>query len=121
MVFYSIKGWICGRNLLFLHSESRFMITAMNITDIWVAMNSNAESFSEWVQTHPKIGLLFAAGLLALWFTGILLRWKWACELQFHGKLWMFDDCKPETRRRIQIFVVGLALAGFLAMFFVWR
>lgn len=94
---------------------------AMNITDIWEAMNGKAESFFEWAQAHPKIGLLFAAGLLALWFTGILLRWKWACHWQFGGKLWVFDDCKPETRRRIQMVLVGVALIACLTMFFVWR
>ena len=47
---------------------------AMNITDIYETINSKTESFFEWVQAHPKIGLLFAAGLLALWFVGILLR-----------------------------------------------
>lgn len=46
----------------------------MNITDIYETINSKTESFFEWVQAHPKIGLLFAAGLLALWFVGILLR-----------------------------------------------
>lgn len=34
----------------------------MNITDIYEAMNGKAESFFEWAQAHPKIGLLFAAG-----------------------------------------------------------
>ena len=75
---------------------------AMNITDIYEAINSKAESFFEWAQAHPKIGLLIAAALLALWFVGILLRWKWACHWQFGGKLWLFDDCKPETRRRFR-------------------
>lgn len=86
----------------------------MNITDIYEAMNGKAESFFEWAQAHPKIGLLFAAGLLALWFVGILLRWKWACH-------WLFDDCKPETRRRIQMVLVGVALIVCLTVFFVWR
>ena len=35
----------------------------MNITDIYETINSKTESFFEWVQAHPKIGLLFAAGL----------------------------------------------------------
>ena len=116
MVFYSIQGRIYGRNLLFLHRESRFRITAMNITDIWVAMNSKAESFSEWVQTHPKIGLMICAALLFLLPAGLLLRWKWACAWQFHDKLWTFDDCKPETRRRILIVVVVVALIANLSM-----
>lgn len=89
------------------------------ITDLYEAMNSKAESFSEWTQAHPKVGLLFATVLLALWLVGLLLRWEWACRWQFGGKLWMFDGCKPETRRRIQMVLVGVALAGCLAMFFL--
>lgn len=73
------------------------------------------------MQAHPKIGLLIVAALPALWLAEVLLRWKWALHWQFGGKLWMFDDCKSETHRRIQIFVVGLTLAGCLTMFFVWR
>ncbi|GAB6871474.1 Imm17 family immunity protein [Bacteroides rodentium] len=93
----------------------------MTITDIYEAMNGKAESFFEWVQAHPKYGLLLAAGLLVLWLVGILFRWKWACHWQFGGKLWMFDNCKPETRHRIQMALIGLALAGCLTMFFAWR
>ena len=65
----------------------------MTVTDIYEAMNSKAEAFFEWLQAHPKYGLLFGVGLLALWLAGLLFRWKWACEWQFHGKLWFFDDC----------------------------
>ena len=93
----------------------------MTATDIYEAMNSKAESFFEWAQANPKCGLLFAAGLLAFWLTGLLLRWKWACHWQFNGKLWLFDGCKPETRRRIQIVLVGVALVACLTMFFAWR
>lgn len=93
----------------------------MTIPDICEAMNSMVESFFEWAQSNPKYGLLLAAGLLALWLVGLLLRWKWACHWQFYGKLWMFDDCKPETRRRIQIALVGVALIACLTIFFVWR
>lgn len=89
----------------------------MTVTDIYEAMNSMVESFFEWAQSDPKYGLLFAAGLLALWLVGLLLRWKWACHWQFYGKLWMFDDCKPETRRRIQLVLVGVALTACLSMF----
>lgn len=91
------------------------------ITEIWEAMNSKAESFFEWVQAHPKYGLLFAVGLLVLWLIGLLRRWRWACHWQFHGKLWMFDGCSPETRRRVQIVLVSIAIIGCLTMFFVWR
>ena len=56
----------------------------MKVTDIYEAMNSKAEAFFEWLQAHPKYGLLFGVGLLALWLAGLLFRWKWACEWQFH-------------------------------------
>ena len=92
----------------------------MTITEIWEAISKMAGNDFEWAQAHPKFGLLFAATLLALWLTGLLLRWKWACEWQYWGKLWLFDDCKPETRRRIQIALVGVALAACLTKFFVW-
>lgn len=94
---------------------------AMTNTDIYEAINSKAESFFEWIRANPKYGLLFVAGLLAFWLTGLLLRWKWACHWQFNGKLWLFDGCKPETRRRIQIVLVGVALVACLTMFFAWR
>ena len=31
----------------------------MKVTDIYEAMNSKAEAFFEWLQAHPKYGLLF--------------------------------------------------------------
>ena len=82
----------------------------MTVTDIYEAINSKAESFFEWAQAHPGCGLLFAAVLLAVWLTGLLFRWQWACHWQFHSKLWIFDDCKSETRRQIQIVLIGVAL-----------
>ena len=57
----------------------------MTVTDIYEAMNSRAEAFFEWTQAHPGYGLLFAAALLALWLTGLLLRWKWACQIVLVG------------------------------------
>ena len=42
----------------------------MTVTDIYEAMNSKAEAFFEWLQAHPKYGLLFGVGLLALWLAG---------------------------------------------------
>lgn len=93
----------------------------MKDTGAYEAVNGKIESFFEWAQSNPKFGLLFVAALLALWLTGLLLRWKWASHWHFWGKLWLFDDCKPETRRRIQIALVGVALVGCLTMFFVWR
>lgn len=89
------------------------------VTDIYEAISSKAESFFEWAQAHPKYGLLFAAILLAFWLIGVLCRWKWACEWQYHGKLWLFDDCKPETKRRIFIIILSIALIVSLTMFFV--
>lgn len=89
------------------------------VTDIYEAISGKAESFFEWAQAHPKYGLLFAAILLAFWLTGVLCRWKWACEWQYHGKLWLFDDCKPETKRRIYIIILSIALIVCLTMFFV--
>lgn len=82
----------------------------MTVTDIYEAMNSKAEAFFEWLQAHPKYGLLFGVGLLALWLAGLLFRWKWACHWQFNSKLWLFDDCKPETRRRVQIVLVSVLI-----------
>lgn len=89
------------------------------VTDIYEAISGKAESFFEWAQAHPKYGLLFAAILLTFWLTGVLRRWKWACEWQYHGKLWLFDDCKPETKRRIFIIILSIALIVSLTMFFV--
>lgn len=89
------------------------------VTDIYETISGKAESFFEWAQAHPKYGLLFAAILLAFWLTGVLCRWKWACEWQYHGKLWLFDDCKPETKRRIYIIILSIALIVSLTMFFV--
>ena len=45
----------------------------MKVTDIYEAMNSKAEAFFEWLQAHPKYGLLFGVGLLALWLAGLVL------------------------------------------------
>lgn len=91
------------------------------ITEICEAVSRKAGEHFERAQSNPKFGLLFVAALLALWLMGLLLRWKWAYHWQFGGKLWFFDDCKPETHRRIQIALVGVALIACLTMFFVWR
>ena len=91
------------------------------ITDIFQFMNEKAEAFFEWAQAHPKSGLLFVAALLLLWLTGLLLRWKWALHWQNHGKMWIFDDCSPETRRRVQIFLVTVALLADLMLFILWK
>lgn len=86
------------------------------ITEIWEAASRKAGEVFEWAQAHPKFAYLFVAILLAFWLTGILRRWKWACEWLYHGKLWLFDDCKPETRRRVQIALIGIALIACLAL-----
>lgn len=89
------------------------------VTDIYEAISGKAESFFEWAQAHPKFAQLFVTILLAFWLTGVLCRWKWACEWQYHGKLWLFDDCKPETKRHIYIIILSIALIVCLTMFFV--
>ena len=90
--------------------------------DMYEVIDNKVGSFFEWGQAHPKYGLLFASGLLALWLAGLLLRWKWACHWQFNrSETWIFDDCTPETRRRIQIVLVSIAIIGCLTMFFAWR
>lgn len=93
----------------------------MGITDIYEVMNRKAEAFFEWVQAQPQFALLVVATLLGLWLIGLLFQWKWACHWQFGGKLWLFDDCKPETRRRIQIILVSVALMSSLMLFYLWR
>lgn len=93
----------------------------MGITDISEVMNRKAEEFFEWAQAHPQFALLFVAALLGLWLIGLLFRWKWACHWQFGGKLWLLDDCTPETRRRIQILLVSVALMVSLMLFYLWR
>lgn len=94
----------------------------MTVIDMYEVINNKVGLFFEWVQAHPKYGLLFAFGLLALWLAGLLLRWKWACHWQFsRSETWIFDDCTPETRRRIQIVLVSIAIIGCLTMFFAWR
>lgn len=91
------------------------------ITEIWEAVSRKAGEHFEWAQAHPKFAYLFVTILLAFWLTGVLRRWKWACEWQYHGKLWLFDDCKPETKRRIYIIILSIALIVSLTMFFVWK
>lgn len=119
-LFLGIKQGLCELKTLFLCSES-FSFMSMTVTDIYEMMNSKAGAFFEWLQTHPKYGLLFCVGLLVLWLVGLLLRWDWAYHWQFNSKLWFFDDCKPETRRRIKIVLVSLLIILMLIDFFVWK
>ena len=91
------------------------------ITEIWEAVSRKAGEYFEWAQAHPKFAYLFVAILLAFWLTGVLRRWKWAYEWLYHGKLWLFDGCKPETKRRIYIVILSIALIASLTMFFIWR
>ncbi len=84
-------------------------------------MSCKAEAFFDWAQAHPQFAMLIVAALLGLWLLGLLLQWKWACHWQFGGKLWIFDDCKPETRHRVQVVLVELALIASLMLFFLWR
>ena len=83
-------------------------------------MSRKAEAFFECTQAHPQFAMLIVAALLGLWLIGLLFHWKWACHWQFGGKLWIFDDCKPETRRRIQIILVSVALMGSLMFYYLW-
>ena len=39
---------------------------------------------------------------------------------QFNSKLWLFDDCKPETRRRVQIVLVSVLIILILVGFFLY-
>lgn len=111
---------VCAKSAIFAIGI-KFHHMAMTITGIYETLNGTADRFFGWAQSNPKFGLLLVAALLALWLTGLLRRWKWACHWQFGGKLWLFDDCKPETRRRVQMVLVGVALIACLTMFFVWR
>lgn len=111
---------VCAKSAIFAIGI-KFHHMAMTITGIYETLNGTADRFFGWAQSNPKFGLLLVAALLALWLTGLLRRWKWVCHWQFGGKLWLFDDCKPETRRRVQIALVGVALAACLTMFFVWK
>ena len=89
------------------------------ITEIWEAVSRKVGEHFEWAQAHPKSAYLFVTILLAFWLTGVLRRWKWACEWQYHGKLWLFDDCKPETKRCLYIVILSIALIVSLTMLFM--
>lgn len=91
------------------------------MTDMHESINRKAEEHFEWAQAHPKYGLLIVTALLALWLVGLLQRWKWAYHWTFNGKLWFFDDCKPDTRCRILILFVSIALIGCISLFFIWK
>ena len=39
------------------------------VTDIYEKINEWMGAHFAWAQAHPKYGLLFASGLLALWLT----------------------------------------------------
>ncbi|MDE6346245.1 MAG: hypothetical protein K2L55_06205 [Muribaculaceae bacterium] len=52
---------------------------------------------------------------------GLLLRRKWALNWQNNGRLWVFDDCKPETKRRILIIITSIALIACAIIFFVCK
>lgn len=91
------------------------------LTEISYAVNGNVELFFEWMKSHPRYALLFVAALLIFWLIGMLRRWKWSLHWYNNSKLWFFDDGSPETRRRMQIFLVSIALLTDLLMFFVWK
>lgn len=91
------------------------------LSEISDAVNGNVELFFEWMKSHPRYALLFVVALLIFWLIGMLRRWKWALHWHNYSKLWFFDDCSPETRRRVHIFLVSTALLADLLMFFVWK
>lgn len=91
------------------------------LTEISHAINGNAELFFEGMKSHPRYALLFVAALLIFWLIGILRRWKWALQWQNYGRLWLFDECSSETKRRVQIFLISIALLADLLIFLVWK
>lgn len=91
------------------------------LTEISDAINGNAELFFERMNSHPRYALLFVAALLIFWLIGMLRRWKWALHWHNYSKLWFFDGCSPETRRRVQIALVTIAIAACMILFFVWK
>lgn len=104
---------------LYLQYKSVIITTLSGIAYIYELVNIKAEAFVERVQSHPNFGLMFAAVLLAVWLTGLLRRWQWACHWQSNSKLWVFDGCKPELRRRIQIVIVMMAMICCIFMLFI--
>lgn len=91
------------------------------LTEITDAVNRNAELFFEWMKSHPRYALLLAAALLIFWLIGMSRRWKWALHWQNNSKLWFFDDCSLETRHRVQIGLVTIAITACMILFFVWK
>ena len=91
------------------------------LTEISDTINRNAELFFEWMKSHPRYALLLAAALLIFWLIGMSRRWKWALHWQNNSKLWFFDDCSLETRRRVQIGLVTIAITACMILFFVWK
>lgn len=91
------------------------------ITDIFQFMNEKAEAFFEWAQANPKFSHLLGVIIIAFWLTGVLLRWKWACQWTYWGKLWFFDDCKPKTKRRIYIVLLStILILCLIDLYFLW-
>ena len=84
--------------------------------DLLEAINMKAEAHFEWAHAHPGFGLLIAVVLLVLWLAGLLLRWKWALRWNFNGTLIGFDNCRPETRRCIQIAIVSVVLIACIIL-----
>lgn len=87
------------------------------ITEIWEAVSRKMDDLFRWAQVHPKFGLLFVAVLLAVWLSGLLFRRKWTCHWVNNGEMWLFDDCKSETKRCIQIILVSIAIACCIGLF----
>ena len=119
LILDSYLQYSVGSKALYFHTECIYN-KPMTVTDIYEGINNSVGSYFEWAQAHQRHGLLVVAGLAAFWLVGLLRRWEWACRWQYYYKLWMFDACKPETKRKIQIALVSLLLILILVWYFMW-
>ena len=110
LILNSYLQYSVGSKALYFHTECIYN-KPMTVTDIYEGINNSVGSYFEWAQAHQRHGLLVVAGLDAFWLVGLLRRWEWACRWQYYYKLWMFDACKPETKRKM-VFHVGLMPHG---------
>lgn len=107
------------QKILIVVSVSLFVIAAVLVVAMpdWFLVSchwvDNALSIAcEWLCDDKRKYILLLYALLGIWLVGLLRRWKWACEWTRNGKMWIFDTCSEETRRRIQIGLLILALVG---------
>ena len=92
-----------------------------SIAEIYRRINKAVEMLFDWLHSHPRYALLFALALFVLLLIGLLKGWKWACDWRFYGKLWLFDNCKPSTRRRVMIELTCIAIGACIVIFFTWK